>query len=188
MKDNIFTWLTILDVVCFCVSMMTGWETGIGGSVVVFVVLIVSGGGHSSDKKQTQEMSGLEYEHWCAKSMMESGKFRKVTVTPPTRDFGADIVAIDKAKKKWVFQCKHYKSKLGNTPIQEVVTAKAHYKADYAAVVTNSTFTTSAKQLARENGVKLYEGVKENSPVKKHKNQWRNYSVEEMIFYDDIFE
>lgn len=131
-----------------------------------------------------QSMTGLEYEHWCAKRLAESGKFLKVTVTPPTGDFGADIVAVDAAKRTWVVQCKHYRSKLGNSPIQEVVSAKAHYGAECAAVVTNSTFTEKAKQLARENRVKLYEHIDGSG---SHKQKWKNYSVEEMMFYDDIF-
>ncbi|MCD8143101.1 MAG: restriction endonuclease [Clostridiales bacterium] len=134
--------------------------------------------------EDVQSMTGLEYEHWCAKRMAGSGKYRKVTVTPPTGDFGADIVAVDAAKRTWVIQCKHYHSKLGNSPIQEVVSAKAHYGAECAAVVTNSTFTEKARQLAKENKVKLYEHVDGNT---LHKKKWRNYSAEEMMFYDDIF-
>ncbi len=54
---------------------------------------------------------------------------------------------------------KHSNSRLGNKPIQEVVAAMDHYGAQRAGVMTNSTFTDAAKQLARENGVLLSERV-----------------------------
>ncbi|MCD8189099.1 MAG: restriction endonuclease [Clostridiales bacterium] len=104
-------------------------------------------------------LSGLEYEHYCERWLIRSKKYRQVKVTPASGDFGADITAIDKKGRKWVFQCKRYSSKLGNKPIQEVVAAKSHYNASCAAVITNSSFTDNARQLAKENNVVLYEHI-----------------------------
>lgn len=80
-------------------------------------------------------------------------------VTPPTGDYGADIVAYDNKGQKWVIQCKRYTGKVNNKAVQEAVAAKAHYKAERAAVMTNSRLTEKARQLAFGNAVELFEGL-----------------------------
>lgn len=107
-------------------------------------------------KAPKKVMSGIEYEQFCAKVLARKG-FRHVQVTPPTGDYGADLIAVDKRGKKWVVQCKHYTQKVGNSAVQEIVAAKAHYGADKAAVMTNSQMTSNARKLAIENDVTLFE-------------------------------
>ena len=106
---------------------------------------------------QVDSMNGHEFERYCAKLLENSGKYVSVKVTPGSGDFGADIFAIDCDGLRWVWQCKNYRAKLTNKPIQEVVASMAHYNADRAGVITNSTFTPAARQLANENGVKLID-------------------------------
>ena len=43
--------------------------------------------------------------------------------------------------------------------VQEVAAARDHYRADYAAVVTNASFTRAAQDLAASTGVKLVSYV-----------------------------
>lgn len=107
-------------------------------------------------RMKIDDLSGLQFENFCAALLKRNG-YTHIQVTQASGDFGADIVGFDGKGRKWVFQCKRYKSNLGNTPIQEVVAAKLHYGAQCAGVITNSHFTTAAKQLARENGVLLIE-------------------------------
>ena len=109
--------------------------------------------------KSVNEMTGLEFEGYCAEWLIHRD-FYKVQITPPSNDYGADLVAYDKQGRKWVFQCKRFKNKVGNKAVQEVVAAKAHYQAEYAAVITNSELTKAAKQLAKENNIVLYEKVR----------------------------
>nr|DAT82580.1 MAG TPA: Restriction endonuclease [Caudoviricetes sp.] len=104
--------------------------------------------------KSFENMTGLEFEHVSAQWLVRQG-YHSVAVTQASNDFGADITALDENDMVWVFQCKLYSSKLDNTAIQEVVASKAHYDADCAGVITNSTFTKAAEQLAAENHVKL---------------------------------
>lgn len=103
-----------------------------------------------------KEMSGLDYEMYCGKYLLTHG-FHDVRTTPPSGDYGADLVAKDANGVTWVFQCKHYKSKVGNSCVQEVVAAKKHYGAEKAAVMTNSELTEKARELAIENEVLLFE-------------------------------
>lgn len=148
------------------------------------------------------DLTGLEFEHFSADVLRQNG-FTDVRVTQASGDFGADIIATDAKGCLWIFQCKRYKSAtLGNTPIQEVVAAKSHYKAQFAGVITNSHFSEAARLLARENGVTLIERealcrmngkakekskparpTKETSPPTSEED-W----VEELIMYEEIFD
>jgi restriction system protein len=51
--------------------------------------------------------------------------------------------------------CKKYSSPVGNKAVQEIAAGKLHQQADHAAVVTNNTYTPSARELAGTNNVKL---------------------------------
>lgn len=119
--------------------------------VLVLVYLIYRPGAPNSRGVKT----GRDYEHWCAKYLLRHG-FRSVHVTPESQDYGADIVARDRRWRLWVVQCKFYSRNVGVSAVQEVVAARAHYGADYAAVMTNAGFTQNAVRLAEENGVKLW--------------------------------
>ena len=54
-------------------------------------------------------------------------------------------------------QAKRYTKNVGSKSVQEVVVAKTHYNADETMVVTNSTFTKQAEEIASENGVILID-------------------------------
>ena len=109
-------------------------------------------------QKTNKRMTGVEFEHLCAKILTKKG-YRNVIVTPPSGDYGADILAVDRNGNKWVVQCKHFAGNVGVSAVQEIVAAKAHYKADKAAVMTNSQLTKQARELAKENGVFLFEKI-----------------------------
>ena len=54
-----------------------------------------------------------------------------------------------------VLQCKLYSNPVGNKAVQEVNAGKIFEQAQIACVVTNSTYTKSARQLAQATGVLL---------------------------------
>lgn len=72
---------------------------------------------------------------------------------------GADVVAY-KDNEKYVIQVKFYNNPVGNKAVQEVVGAIGMYTADKGIVVTNSTFTPSAVELAQANNVELVDGAR----------------------------
>ena len=100
-------------------------------------------------------MPGHEFEHFCAELLRKNG-FRKVSVTPASGDQGVDIIAV-KGTARYAIQCKRYASPLGNKPVQEVYTGRAFYGCRYGVVMTNSTFTPHAKDLAKKTGVLLWD-------------------------------
>ncbi len=77
--------------------------------------------------------------------------------TPSVGDQGADLIAC-KDNKTVIIQAKRYKGTVGNKAVQEVISALTYFAGDEAWVITNSSFTPSAKALARKANVRLIEG------------------------------
>ncbi len=100
----------------------------------------------------SENMDGIEYEHFCASLLREGGW--QASVSQASNDQGADIIA-ERDGIEVVIQCKKYSTPVGNKAVQEVSASRFHYGAHYAAVVTNSSFTKSAKQLANSVDVLL---------------------------------
>jgi HJR/Mrr/RecB family endonuclease len=100
-------------------------------------------------------LSGIEFETHLSKVFRNSGY--DVSGTPVTGDQGADLLA-KKDGKTLVIQAKRYQGSVGNKAVQEVVSAISFYNGDEGWVITNSTFTPSAKALAQKNSVKLIDG------------------------------
>lgn len=109
----------------------------------------------------TESMTGQEFEYYCANLLKRNG-FVNISVTPGTGDQGVDVLA-EKDGIKYAIQCKCYSSPLGNTSVQEVNAGKAFYNCHVGVVMTNSIFTSSAKQLAEATGVLLWDKEKISS-------------------------
>lgn len=92
------------------------------------------------------------YEHFCADLLKSAGWTARVT--PMSGDQGADIIATGLGTKV-VLQCKLYTSPVGNKAVQEIVAAKAVHGAQYGCVVSNQSYTSSAKVLAGANAILL---------------------------------
>jgi restriction system protein len=80
----------------------------------------------------------------------------KVERTRFVGDFGGDLV-VRKDGAKTVVQAKRWTKNVGVKAVQEVVAAKGYYDCDVAMVVTNSTYTNQARELARKNKVELWD-------------------------------
>ncbi|WP_242402702.1 restriction endonuclease [Komagataeibacter kakiaceti] len=74
--------------------------------------------------------------------------------TTPGSDQGADVIAT-RDNMRLVVQCKLYRNTVGNEAVQQVAAARLHYRADFAAVVSNADYTLPARALARSNNVFL---------------------------------
>jgi len=97
-------------------------------------------------------MSPEEYEHHCAGLLRGLGWATRVTKA--SGDQGVDVVA-EKGGHKVVIQCKKYSKPVGNKAVQEVIAAMQFEDANSAAVVSNNSFTPSARALANKSGVLL---------------------------------
>ena len=76
-------------------------------------------------------------------------------VTSGIGDQGIDITA-EKERIKYGIQCKCHSQDIGNRAVQEVYAGKAFYKCHVGIVLTNRYFTKSAKELAENNGIILW--------------------------------
>lgn len=103
--------------------------------------------------REIDQMEGYEFEVYLALLFRKAGY--DVTQTPQTGDFGADLILIQNGIRT-VVQAKNYSGSVGNKAVQEVAAARNHYGAGGAIVITNSYFTPAAIQLARSNGVQLW--------------------------------
>lgn len=101
-------------------------------------------------------MSGIDFELYVSGLLSQLG-FTDIRGTPTTNDQGADLLG-KKDGKTVVIQAKRYAGPVGNSAVQEVVGAQHYYSGDEGWVVTNSTFTRSAKELAQRTGIRLIDG------------------------------
>ena len=107
----------------------------------------------------TGKMDGWDYEQFVANRLGKEG-YRNVRVTSGSGDFGADIIAYDRKNRKCCIQCKLYKSPVGVKAVQEIIAAREYYDGDVAMVITSSTFTNAALELAQSTGVVLRSNYK----------------------------
>ena len=100
-----------------------------------------------------KDITGKEYEVLCAKYLGSLG-YSNIETTKQSGDQGVDIIAYKKGYK-YAIQCKYYKSPVGNSAIQEVVAGASFYQCHKTIVITNSSFTRGAIDLAKSNNVIL---------------------------------
>lgn len=110
---------------------------------------------------EVDKMSGRKFEEYLQALLKSKGYHAQLT--PVSGDYGADLILTTK-DKKIIVQAKRYKKNVGVKAVQEIATAKGHYKADECWVITNSYFTEQAKKLASSNQVKLVD--------RKHLMNW----------------
>lgn len=99
-------------------------------------------------------MDGKTFEKYLEVLFLKLGY--KVERTRYVGDYGADLVTA-KNGVKTIIQAKRHKNKVGIKAIQEAVAAKGYYECQEAMVVTNSSYTKQATELALANKVKLWD-------------------------------
>ena len=101
------------------------------------------------------QLSGIEFE--CVLRDYFKALGYHVTMTPKSNDYGADLILL-KNNVKTVVQTKRYSEKVGIHAIQEIIGAKNYYGANRMLVITNSSFTQQAINLASASDVELWDG------------------------------
>lgn len=99
-------------------------------------------------------MSGAEFESFVTYLFNKLGY--KATNTKLSGDQGIDVIAT-KGNTMVAIQCKCFHGSVGNHAVMEAYAGAKYYNADKCIVVTNSTFTKSARELASKNGVVLWD-------------------------------
>jgi len=103
---------------------------------------------------KVDNMSGIIFEEF----LLEHFKYLGYTVhlTSRSENYGADLI-LQKEGIKVVVQAKRRKNNVGVDAIQEVMGAIKHYDANKGLVVSNSSFTNSAYELANSDGIELWD-------------------------------
>ena len=99
-------------------------------------------------------MDGREFELFTGNLLRNLG-FSDVKVTPSSGDFGADVIAV-KDDIRYAIQCKRYSAPVGVSAVQEVIASRSLHDCHVACVLTNSSFTPAAEELAKKNLVILW--------------------------------
>lgn len=99
-------------------------------------------------------MDGLEFEYYVADLLYRQG-YRNVLLTEQF-DYGVDIVA-EKDGIRWGIQAKRYSGLVKAAAVRQVVTGLRLYGCDRGMVITNSTFSRVARQLAEGNDCVLID-------------------------------
>jgi restriction system protein len=132
-----------------CSSLSRVWMMGVIDSKITEFSLKTT---DNNINESLENVSPIDFEHHCADILRSAGW--NARVTQASGDQGIDIVAeLDGVRA--VFQCKKYSAPVGNAAVQEIIAGKVFEQADVAAVVTNSTYTKSARALAQSSGVHL---------------------------------
>ncbi len=117
---------------------------------------------------RVDHMKGERFERFLVELYERLGY--KCTQTKKTGDQGADVI-LKKGFQKIGVQAKRYRGSVGNSAVQEAVASRKYYGFTSVKVVTNSTFTKSAVELAKANKVELIDREKLKKLIKKAKKR-----------------
>lgn len=156
-------------LVVVAILIQPGWQysstlvyTLVGLGTVVAIVAVAAVLKYRTEQRKIRaldiaavdSMSGLDFEKYVAKILQHRG-FSHVRLTEKY-DFGVDIVA-RKDGITWGIQVKRYKQLVKVEAVRQVFTALVHYKCDRAMVITNSTYSRPARELAADNNCVLID-------------------------------
>jgi restriction endonuclease Mrr len=130
---------------------------------------------------EISEMTGLEFERFLARLLSRMG-YQNLQITP-INDQGGDLVGTSPQGLRTVVQAKRWKNALGISVVQELLGAMLHYGCHQGLIITNSTFTSAARNLAAKDsritlcgGRWLEEQVNKYLPPVIPEFNWEDYN------------
>ena len=112
---------------------------------------------HNGAGRRFDELDGASFEALIKR--LYEGNGYTAQLTGRTGDQGGDVVVVrDDAKKVIQAKLRLDEKKVGNDAVQQVIAAKRVYNCPGAVVITNSTFTLGAEEVARLYSVELVDG------------------------------
>ena len=103
---------------------------------------------------QIDSLTGEEFERLLMNIFEKQGY--EVELTKRSHDYGADLI-MKKNNTISIVQAKCYGKNIGIKAVQEIISAKVHYRAEEMFVATNRYFSKDAVVLASEHNVKLID-------------------------------
>jgi hypothetical protein len=102
-----------------------------------------------------RSLRGVAFEQFLSDVFQALGY--RVQTTKGSGDQGVDLIVTGKGRRIAV-QAKGYADSVGNKAVQEVYSGMIFYGCEISVVITNSRFTSGARELAHKVGCHLYEG------------------------------
>jgi len=102
-----------------------------------------------------RHLTGETWEGYLEQIFLKHGC--KVERTKVTGDQGVDLI-VSQGRIRLAVQAKGYAGSVGNKAVQEVVAGRIYYQCTHSAVITNSSFTKSAQELAEKTNCILIDG------------------------------
>ncbi len=103
-----------------------------------------------------RSLRGIPFEQFLREVFQELGY--TVELTKASGDQGVDLI-VRREFKKIAIQAKGYGGSVGNDAVQQAFAGATFYRCQLCAVITNSNFTASARDLAREVGCVLIDAT-----------------------------
>lgn len=125
--------------------------TGLAGTWVLYRLLGLDARGRRRRRllgyrlEDLDRLPGSAFEDWVAAVLDEGGC--QVERTPATRDFGVDLIATVQGRRIGI-EAKRHQRPISNQAVRSVVAGSEYHTCEGAAVVTQSTFTESARRQA----------------------------------------
>lgn len=132
----------------------------LAGLLVLLSAFSGDGGGSSAKAPRHRQLEELDrlgghaFEQAVAGIMGRLGY--QTTVTPGSGDMGVDVIAC-RGNRRIAVQVKRYSSPVGRRAVADAVAGMAPHRCNEAMVVTNSTFSPAAMQLAQLHGCTLID-------------------------------
>jgi hypothetical protein len=102
-----------------------------------------------------RHLTGETWEGYLEQIFLKHGY--KVERTKVTGDQGVDLI-VSHGRIRLAVQAKGYAGSVGNKAVQEAVAGRLYYQCTHSAVITNSSFTKSARELAQKTDCILIDG------------------------------
>ena len=105
-------------------------------------------------------MTPSEFEHAVAQLIVPLG-YRDVRVVGGAADLGVDVLCRDRRGRKVAVQVKRYQpsNTVSSSAVQTFMGGMVAHSADRGIIVTTSTFTGPARQLAHDHNIVLIDGT-----------------------------
>ena len=103
-----------------------------------------------------QDTSSQDFQDFIAHLFVENGYVLKQADF--SRDFGADLIVMNEGVKTAVRVRRYHEvHKLGISDLQQIIGAQAYYNCQQSMVITSSSFTAAARELAATHEVILWD-------------------------------
>jgi restriction endonuclease Mrr len=135
----------------------------------------------SKSMDEVSRMTGREFEELLVRLFGMMG-YTEISLTP-ANDQGGDLLCLSPSRLAIVIQAKRWTGSVGNGAVQELLGAMRRYNRSEGMVVTNSTFTKAARELAQTgsditlcDGQWLEEQIRKWFPSQAPQFSWEEYN------------